>query len=50
MIVLRRHAFAALMLMPLAVACLAGSVAAGSIPELEGFWAVARATMAGIEL
>src|SRR5262245_22535509 len=47
MIVLRRHAFAALMLMPLAVACLAGPVAAGSIPELEGFWAVARATMNG---
>jgi len=35
------------MLMPLAVACLAGPVAAGSIPELEGFWAVARATMNG---
>jgi uncharacterized protein (TIGR03067 family) len=47
MIALRRHACAALVLAPLTVALLARPAGAGSIPELEGFWAVARATMNG---
>ena len=47
MIALRRHACAALVLAPLTVAFLARPAGAGSIPELEGFWAVARATMNG---
>jgi uncharacterized protein (TIGR03067 family) len=47
MIVLGRHALAALVLAPLAVAFPARPAGAGSIPELEGFWAVARARMNG---
>src|SRR4030095_11473264 len=47
MIALRRHACAALVLAPLTVALLVRPAGAGSIPELEGFWAVARATMNG---
>ena len=47
MIVLGRHALAALVLALLVVAFLSRPAGAGSIPELEGFWAVARATMNG---
>jgi uncharacterized protein (TIGR03067 family) len=42
-----RQARAALMLMPLAVTFLACPVGAGGVAELEGSWAVARATMNG---
>jgi uncharacterized protein (TIGR03067 family) len=42
-----RQARAALMLMPLAVTFLARPVGAGGVAELEGSWAVARATMNG---
>ncbi len=46
MIAFRRHVVAALMLMALTVASLARPAGAG-IAELEGAWAVARATMNG---
>jgi uncharacterized protein (TIGR03067 family) len=42
-----RQARAALMLMPLAVTVLARPAGAGSVAELQGSWAVARATMNG---
>ena len=42
-----RQARAALMLVPLAVTFLARPAGAGSVAELEGSWAVARATMNG---
>jgi hypothetical protein len=41
------QACAVLMLMPLAVTFLARPVGAGSVAELEGVWAVARATLNG---
>ena len=47
MIIVGRHGLAALMLMALVVASSARSVFAGSVAELEGSWAVARATMNG---
>jgi uncharacterized protein (TIGR03067 family) len=46
-IVVGRHALAGLMLMALAFASSARPVVAGSVAELEGSWAVARATMNG---
>ena len=47
MIIVGRHGLAALMLMALAVASSVRPVGAGSVAELEGSWAVARATMNG---
>jgi uncharacterized protein (TIGR03067 family) len=46
-IIVGRHGLAALMLMALAVAGSVRPVGAGSVAELEGSWAVARATMNG---
>jgi uncharacterized protein (TIGR03067 family) len=46
-IIVGRHGLAALMLMALAVATSIRPVGAGSVAELEGSWAVARATMNG---
>jgi len=45
--ILKRHGLAVLMLTALASASRAGPVGASGAPELEGAWAVARATMNG---
>src|SRR5882672_3824464 len=47
MIAFGRHVVAALMLLALAFASLARPAGASSVAELEGAWAVARATMNG---
>jgi len=47
MIAVGRHGLASLILMALVVASFARPVGAGSVAELEGSWAVARATMNG---